>query len=439
MAACILYTDHGHGASFHTEPPVTLGTRVRLCLKDLYQQDIVEMIERETRRYELQSIEHPDHPDFARAYQILWDTFGPPGEMEPESAIRQFLLDNPYEAVASGTYIRYFLIIAKDREGNLRGVRDGSVLYNPAYAPDLCVVYLSHIFMLPQARGTVLTYWLRIAPVELAMAYLVQLHQRGLVKLPAPDAPGKYFGVNLDLAAEMEYFSPDDRLSLQRILFYGRGGFDVIDPRHFPYRQPDFRDPAVIQATGNSPVPFMLLLRRMGRERQARLPIEEASAVMRLLYDEFACFCTPEFLQNSLDIVLQRLADRRAKGKPDVALLPLPTGAKNLQRLKRLFRYDIYQRYYPGAPGTEAYLERMRAQIAGNPRWFDEELARIATDLEQTQHYVYGSRDRRFAVDAMPAVLAEIDEAPGRGDAVLPGADASAKSALADGADARRR
>jgi hypothetical protein len=410
-----------------------------LCLKDLYQQDIVEMIERETRRYELQSIEHPDHPDFARAYQILWDAFGPQGEMEPESAIRQFLLDNPYEPVAAGTYIRYFLIIAKDREGNLRGVRDGSVLYNPTYAPDLCVVYLSHIFMLPQARGTVLTYWLRIAPVELAVEYLFQLQQRSRVTLPVPDAPGKYFGVNLDLAAEMEYFSPEDRLSLQRILFYGRGGFDVIDPRHFPYRQPDFRDPAVIQATGNSPVPFMLLLRRMGRERQARLPIEEARAVMRLLYDEFACFCTPEFLRNSLDIVLQRLADRRAMGALDVALLPLPSGAKNLQRLKRLFRYDIYQRYYPGAAGTEAYLERIRAQIASHPRWFDEALTRIAAELNQTQHYVYGSRDRRFAVDAMPALLAEVDEAPARADAALQAEDTSAKSARAEGGDARRR
>ena len=44
------------------------------------------------------------------------------------------------------------------------------MLYNPAYAPDLCVVYLSHIFMLPEARGTVLTYWLRIAPLELAVS-----------------------------------------------------------------------------------------------------------------------------------------------------------------------------------------------------------------------------------------------------------------------------
>lgn len=411
-------------------PP--LGTRVRLCLKDLYQQDIVEMIERETRRYELHSIEHPDHPDFTRAYQILWEAFGPQGEMEPESAIRQFLLDNPFEPVASGTYIRYFLIIAKDREGNLRGVRDGSVLYNPTYAPDLCLVYLSHIFMLPPARGTVLTYWLRIAPVELAVEYLFQLQQRGLVNLPASDAPGKYFGVQLNLAAEMEYFSPDDRLSLQRILFYGRGGFDVIDPRHFPYRQPDFRDPAVIQATGNRPVPFMLLLRRMGRERQARLPIDEARAVMRLLYDEFACFCTPEFLQNSLDIVLQRLEERRAKGKSDVALLPLPTGATNLQRLKRLLRYDIYQRYYPNAAGTEAYLQRMREQLAGNPRWFDEEMGRIAADLGQTPHYVYGSRDRRFAVDAMPALLAEADE-PSPGAAPLQADGASAKSAQPEG------
>ena len=223
----------------------------------------MEMIERETRRYALESIEHPDHPDFARAYQILWDVFGPTGEMEPESAIRSFLLEDSFEPLPSGTYCRYFLIVAKDRDGNLRGVRDGTVLYNPGWAPDLCTVYLSHINLLPQARGTVLTYWLRIAPVELAVEYLYQLQQRGLVQLPLPDQPGKNFGVRLNLAAEMEFFSPEDRLSLQRILFYGRGGFDVIDPRHFPYSQPDFRAPEVIAATGNRPVPFMLLLASM--------------------------------------------------------------------------------------------------------------------------------------------------------------------------------
>ena len=65
-----------------------LGTHVRLCLKDLYAQDVVEMIERETRKYEVESIEHPDHPDFERAYRVLWEGFGASGEMEPESVIR---------------------------------------------------------------------------------------------------------------------------------------------------------------------------------------------------------------------------------------------------------------------------------------------------------------------------------------------------------------
>jgi hypothetical protein len=385
-------------------------SHVRLCLKDLYQQDIVEMIERETRRYELQSIESPDHPDFGRAYRVLWDGFGPAGEMEPEGIIRRYLERDPFDPLPSGTFIRYFLIAARDREGNLRGVRDGSVLYNAAYDPDLCLIYLSHIFMLPEARGTVLTYWLRVAPIELAVEYLFQLQRRGLVNLPAPDQPGRYFGLQLDLVAEMEYFSPDDRQSLRRILFYGRGGFDAIDPRHFPYRQPDFRDPATIAATQNSPVPFMLLIRRVARERIARLPLDEASAVMRLLYDEFSSFCSPEFLQNSLDVVLRRLAERRAKGRSDVALLPLPTGPTNLQRLRRLFRYDVYQRHYPGAPGTAAYLAEIRGRLQQDPRWYDEAVAELARALAATPRTVYGSRDHRFAVDAMPALLAEADE-----------------------------
>jgi hypothetical protein len=171
----------------------------------------------------------------------------------------------------------------------------------------------------------------------------------------------------------------------------------------------------------------MLLLRRMGRERQARLPIEEASITMRMLYDEFACFCTPEFLQNSIEVVQQRLDERRAKGRTDVALLPLPSGAHNLHRLKRLFRYDIYRRYYADAPGTEGYLERLRPVLHANPRWFDDEVAKLAADLAQTPHYVYGSRDKRYAVEAIPPLAAETDDSGA--DGALPVVGPSARSA----------
>jgi hypothetical protein len=381
---------------------MSLGTHVRLCLKDLYTQDVVEMIERETRKYEVEAIEHPDHPDFKKAFEILWNAFGASGEMESEAVIRKMLLDDAATPLPSGTYARYFLLVARERAtGAIRGVRDGRVLVNSAYSPDLCLVYLSHIYMLPEARGTVLTYWLRIAPLDLAVTYLHQLHQRGAIALPDPNAPGKYFGMRVDLAAEVEFFSPDDKLSLQRVLFYGRGGFDVIDPRHFPYRQPDFRDPELIAKTGDRPVPFMLLLRRVGREREARLPIDEARAVIQLLYDDFAVFCEPTHLASSLDVVLSRLEERRARGKNDVALLPLPSGAHDLKRLKPLFRYDVYRRHYGPSLATDAYLSSGIADTIGaNPHWLDERLAEIAAELAKTPRWVYASRDKSYDPEA---------------------------------------
>ncbi len=361
------------------------------------------MVERETRAFEFWAIESPDHPDFKVAYQLLWDEFGAHGEMEREEAIRRFLLDDSYEPTPSGTFIRYFLMVAKDRDGNIRGVRDGSVMVNPAYAPDLCVVYLSHIFTLPEARGTVLSYWLRIAPMEIAMGYLQELHALGKIVLPQPDQPGKSFGMRVDLAAEMEYFTPELRLSWQRILFYGRGGFDAIDPRHFPYLQPDFREPEVVKETGDRPLPFMVLLRRMGREKHALLPIDEARAVMRLLYDDFACHCAPETLSSSLQLVLDRL-EERAKTKTFVRLLPLPTGPKNLKRLRKLFRYSVYARLYPNLPATLEYVTSgIKEKLAASPTFLDDALAAIAAELESRPMQVYANRSQDFTWEGLPA------------------------------------
>ncbi len=373
--------------------------RIRLCMRDLYHQDVVEMVERETRQFQMWEIVDPDDPDFRTAYDALWSEFGPSGEMEREDAIRGYMRDDSFEPTPPGTYIRYFLLAAKNARGELLGVRDGSVLINPGYAPDLCVVYLSHIFMFPEARGTVLSYWLRIAPIEIAIQYLADLHQRGRITLPQPDAPARYFGTRFNLAAEMEYFSPDDRISWQRILFYGRGGFDAVNPRHFPYLQPDFRDPDEIRRTENRPLPFMLLVRRMGNERAATMPIEEASSLMKLLYDDFACHCAPEFLESSLQIVLDRLS-ARAQKKAFVELLPLPTGPKDLARLKRLYRLNVYQKYYdPKLPEVREYLAHVKEFIEADPDWLQREIDNIGAELERRVRFVYPNRERDWTVD----------------------------------------
>lgn len=385
--------------------------RIRLCMADLFHQDVVEMVERETKAIEFWSILTPNDPDFEKAYQLLWQAFGPQGEMERVEAIRRFLVDDEYEPVATGTFIKYFLLVAKDRAGNIRGVRDGSVMINQGYAPELCVVYLSHIFTVPEARGTVLSYWLRIAPMEMAIQYLKDLHALGKIRLPLPDAPGKSFGMTIDLAAEMEYFAPEDRISWQRILFYGRGGFDAIDPRHFPYVQPDFREPEVVKKTGDRPMPFMILLRRVGREKRALLPIDEARAVMRMLYDDFACHCAPETLASSLELVLRRL-EERAKTKSYVRLLPLPTGPKNLKRLRKLFRYRVFSKYYPNLPATHDYLASgIKEALAANPRYVDDALDSITKELEARPAFVYANRNQDFTWEGIPAPPSQADRA----------------------------
>jgi hypothetical protein len=246
----------------------------------------------------------------------------------------------------------------------------------------------------------VVSYWLRIAPVDIAVEFLAGLHARGAIDLPSPTEPHRHYGLRMDLVAEMEYFDPEDPRTWRRLLFYGRGGFDVIDPRHFPYLQPDLRDPEVIRDTGNRPLPYMMLVRRMGRERQATMSIGEARAIVRLLYDDFAVDCAPDHLEQSLQLVLDRL-EERLRRKPTVDLLPLPTGARDLRRLRRLFRFDVYRRSYRGSsPVVEEHLREAEARVG--PGYLERALAGIAEELEQRPRWVYASRDRDTTWDDTP-------------------------------------
>ena len=99
-----------------------LGRRVHLCLKDLYAQDVVEMIERETRRYEVEAIEHPDHPDFERAFEVLWDAFGRTGEMESAPGHRGDAPRRPVRPAALG-HLRPLLPARRPRPGDRRDPR----------------------------------------------------------------------------------------------------------------------------------------------------------------------------------------------------------------------------------------------------------------------------------------------------------------------------
>jgi hypothetical protein len=124
---------------------------------------------------------------------------------------------------------------------------------------------------------------------------------------------------------------------------------------------------------------------------------------MRLLYDDFACHCAPETLASSLQLVLDRL-EERAKTKSYVRLLPLPTGPKNIKRLRKLFRYGVFTKYYPNLPATLEYLgSGIRERLAANPHHVDDALAAISAELESRPAYVYENRNQDFTWEGLPA------------------------------------
>ena len=366
---------------------MSLGTHVRLCLKDLYAQDVVEMIERETRKYEVESIEHPDHPDFKRAFQILWDAFGAAGEMEPEAVIREMMLDDSTVPLPCGTYARYFLLVARDRAtGAIRGVRDGRVLVNPAYdAGPLPRLPLAHLHAARGARHR----------AHLLAAHRAARPRRQLPPHAAPEGQDRAAGARRAGRATSACAStsrPRSSTSAPRTSSRSSASSSTAAAASTrstrgtsPTGSRTSAIPELIARTGDRPVPFMLLLRRVGREREARLPIDEARAVIQLLYDDFETFLRADAPRQQPRRRARpargaaregeerrgaaAAADRRAR--PEAAQAALP-----LRRVPAPLRAGARDRR--GAAGR-----RSPPKIAANPHWLDEQLARIAEELAQ--------------------------------------------------------
>jgi hypothetical protein len=70
-----------------------------------------------------------------------------------------------------------------------------------------------------------------------------------------------------------------------RLLAYEKAGYRKVDPRVMPYLQPDFREPAAIDASGTlQPIPMTPILRRVGHEAESFAPASEIRIVVRDLY-----------------------------------------------------------------------------------------------------------------------------------------------------------
>ena len=198
-----------------------------------------------------------DNPIFEKAYAALWAEFGEAHEMETRDVLAgRFAADGDLCSE---------MIVAQSA-GTIAAVRDQTAIW---FESEI-IVHLSHLLVAPEWRRSGLAGWMRAVSI-LAARDLAAAHK-------CPDAP-------ITLACEMEYDDGSDPRRAVRLIAYERAGFLKIDPRAVRYFQPDFRPPAEIDASGGArPLPFQLLLRRVGSETQTTITGAGVRRIVRALY-----------------------------------------------------------------------------------------------------------------------------------------------------------
>jgi hypothetical protein len=216
-------------------------------------------------------------PWFAIAFNTLNDYFSGRGEMETRAVIEQRFTWDPAQP-EQGVSLLYEMAVLLDDAGDIVAVGDYSVILNHAAigAGAAAVVHLSHVYANPaKPRRDVLN---KYVPALTAQAARSALRKAGLSETTA-----------ITLAAEMEPFDAANEERSRRIRRFLLAGLCMVDPESIHFYQPDFRAPAVIDASGGADKLLLtLMLRRLGRETEERTVVAEIRHIVECLYHMYA-------------------------------------------------------------------------------------------------------------------------------------------------------
>jgi hypothetical protein len=215
----------------------------------------------------LRRVQSPDDPDFDVAFGALWAEFGSRSEVEQPTVLSRRLRWNGHKLV-QGYALRYRLVLLKS-QGKVAAVRDHTAIVRSGQ--EEAIVHLSHNLVAPEWRRSGLAGWLRALPIQSARNCLAEQGR-------SVDSP-------IILAGEMKSLDPADPATYARLKAYENAGYLLIDPRRVPYLQPDFRSPDEIDLTGGvSPLPLVLIVRRVGREGELTISGAEVLRIVEAIY-----------------------------------------------------------------------------------------------------------------------------------------------------------
>ncbi len=234
-----------------------------------------------SRQFEVARIQSSQHPLFLSAYERLWAEFGLQNEMERREVIAQRLAWYPAAAIGD-CWMRYEMFLVQ-KQGQFVAVRDHAAVVTRHHGSPQVVLHLSHILVDTAWRRTGISGWLRAWPIQTARACLT--------------AAGFPAASPITLVLEMEHPDPQFEKAMIRIKAYEKAGFKKIDRRQVAYFQPDFRPPEIIDATGGpQPLPFALLVRRLGREEEQFIEGAELRMIVSALYRMYGTGCRAEHM-----------------------------------------------------------------------------------------------------------------------------------------------
>ncbi|HMV69447.1 MAG TPA: hypothetical protein PKA64_21575, partial [Myxococcota bacterium] len=242
-----------------------------VSLADVFVGEGVDKVAEASARFRLEPA--MDRASFDAGWRALDAEFGRNEEIEPRETLEAWFDAGSLSPSGAPIVAFYHMILARDVDGALAGVRDCFVTVDPIARR--AVVLLSHAVVFPAWRRTGLAALLRAAPVGLARRAL---------------------GVDGEilLVAEMEAVEPHDRASVIRLLSYGRAGFSVVSPEALPYAQPDFG--AAARLGGPVPLPFLPVVRLVGAEAASSLSRSQVQAIIDHLHAVHRCHCQPQHL-----------------------------------------------------------------------------------------------------------------------------------------------
>jgi hypothetical protein len=224
----------------------------------------------------LHIVESPSDPLFETAYKLLDEEFGAKGELETRDVLKSRMLWKPTEPQnGCGMLYNLMLLMVGDE---CVALRDHTAIMRADY--EEVVVHLSHVLVTPKWRRKGLAAILRTIPIITA--------RNCATALGKPESP-------IALFCEMEPIDLTIAANKIRRTSYEQAGFLALGAG-LGYMQPDFRPFDKIDAdpAGPKPIPFDILLRRVGIEKKNTVGSQKVVAEVELIYAMYATGFRPQ-------------------------------------------------------------------------------------------------------------------------------------------------